>query len=139
MAAGDIPGLGPLLDILQHSGPTGAILAGAIVGVTLALILLAHFKGLWGTLSTEARQAQFQLQCLALIADLRATEAALRKRLEDESLNRGRLQDEMEQDRVQLALLRGQRQRLIAMLRQMVAALPEPAARRPRLTVEAGR
>ena len=71
---------------------------------------------------------EFQAQCLAMIADLRATEQALRQRLDDESRGRAMLQDEVEDFRVQIALLRHQRRRLIEMLRRFVAALPEPAA-----------
>ena len=122
-----MPGLSldHLIELLDHSGPKGALLAGAIVGLTLALILVGRIKGMWDTIRPAgsagvdpAATAQFQAQCIAMIAELRQSEEALRRYLSELQRDNRAQEDELDEMRVQLALLRSQRRRLLDLLRR---------------------
>ena len=122
-----IPGLSidHLLDLLDHSGPKGALMAGGIVGLTLALILVGRIKGIWDTIRPAqtagvdpVATAAFQAQCIAMIAELRQSEEKLRRYLDDLQHDKSALQDDLDEMRVQIALLRSQRRRLLDLLRR---------------------
>ncbi len=122
-----IPGLSidHLVELLDHSGPKGALLAGAIVGLTLAIILVGRLKGVWEMIRPAAvagvdpaATAAFQAQCIAMIAELRQSEEKLRRYLDDLQHDKSALQDDLDEMRVQIALLRSQRRRLLDLLRR---------------------
>ncbi len=115
-----------LVEQLQGSGPVGAFVAAAIVGLTLAVIVLARFKDLWSNVRDRSQAVDFQGKLLTMIDKLQASEDALRHRVEDLSQDKRTLQEDLDELRVQMALLRHQRRRLIDMLRHVVATLPEP-------------
>ncbi len=121
--------LSNLVDALGRLGPDPALLAGGIVGLTLAVVLLAHFGDLWGSVRARRGAATLQAELIAMVAQNRATEEALRRRLDDAERDRAVTREELDETRAQLALLRHQRQRLITMMRDVVARLPEPAIR----------
>lgn len=109
--------LSGLLDIVQRSGPAGALIASGIVGLAFAVILLAHFKDLWVGVRGRTQEVAFRDKLLNLIDKLTASEDALRKQVDELSHQRGALQDDVDELRVSLSLLRSQRRRLIDYLR----------------------
>lgn len=111
-----------LLDIVQRSGPAGALLASGIVGLAFAVILLAHFRGLWVGVRGEAQQVDFQQKLLTLVDKLTSSEDSLRKRIDDLSHDNTSLRVDVEELRVTAALLRSQRRRLIDYLRAVTTA-----------------
>ena len=129
-----IPGLSldHLIDLLDHSGPKGALMAGGIVGLTIALILVGRIKGVWELLHPAApagidpaATAAFQAQCIAMIAELRQSEEKLRRYLDALQQDKSSLQDDLDEMRVQIALLRSQRRRLLDLLRRHAPHGPE--------------
>lgn len=114
-----------LLDVLLRTGPYGVVLASSIVGLALALIFVAHFRGLWGDLGRQNQSAQLQAKMLELIATLKASEDASQRRIDELSRDKATLQEDVDDMRVQIALLRSQRRRLIDMMRHLA---PPPKA-----------
>ena len=122
-------GLGGLLDVLRQSGPVGAALAGVIVALTISVIVLARVRNLWDGVRDRSQGIDFQAKLLLTIDKLQASEDALRRRVDELGLIKATQQEQLDDLHVQLALLRHQRRRLIEMLRQTIARLPEPAVR----------
>lgn len=118
--------LAGLVDALGRLGRAPAILAGGIVGLTLAVILLARLGNLWAAVRAGKGAATLQTELIALVRDNRATEDALRRRLDEAERDRAVAREELEELRAQIALLRHQRRRLITMLRDVIHRLPEP-------------
>ena len=121
--------LAGLVDTLGRLGPGPALLAGLIVAMTLSVILLARYGNLWGAMRAGRSAETLQETLIAMVAANRATEEALRRRLDDAERDRAVTREELDETRAQLALLRHQRRRLITMMREVVTRLPEPAIR----------
>ena len=118
--------LAALVEALGRLGPGPALLAGGIVALTLSVILLARYGNLWGAMRAGRNAETLQETLIAMVAANRATEEALRRRLDDAERDRSVTREELDETRTQLALLRHQRRRLITMMREVVARLPEP-------------
>lgn len=121
--------LAALVDTLGRLGPAPAIGAGLIVGMTLAVIMLARFGNLWAGARSAQTGESLQATLVAMVQANRATEEALRRRLDDAERDKAVTREELDETRAQLALLRHQRRRLITIMRDVVARLPEPAIR----------
>ena len=80
-------------------------------------------------LGSATRAETLQETLLKMVRANQATEEALRRRLDEAERDRVVTREELEETRAQLALLRHQRRRLITMMRDVVARLPEPAIR----------
>ena len=121
--------LAALADVLGRLGPGPALLAGIIVAMTLSVILLARYGNLWGAMRAGRSAETLQETLIAMVAANRATEEALRRRLDEAERAKAVTREELDETRAQLALLRQQRRRLITMMREVLTRLPEPAIR----------
>ena len=118
-----------LVDALGKLGLWPSLLAGAIVGMTVGVILLARYGQLWAGVRAGRNAETLQSTLIAMVAANRATEDALRRRLDDAERDRTVTREELDETRAQLALLRHQRRRLITMMREVITRLPEPVIR----------
>ncbi|WP_288582007.1 hypothetical protein [uncultured Methylobacterium sp.] len=98
-------GLGPLIRILEATGPIGAFIAAGIVGLVLALIVFAKTQGLFNDTRTAQQQVDFQKLLLEQLDRLSKREQAL--------------QDEMAEVQAHVTLMRVQLRKAIDLLRQV--------------------
>ncbi|MCF4125026.1 hypothetical protein [Methylobacterium sp. SyP6R] len=97
--------IGPLVRIVEATGPVGAYIAAAIVGLVLALIVFAKTQGLFTSTTTAQQQVDFQKLLLEHLDRLSKREEALRA--------------EMAEVQAHVALMRVQLRKAIDLLRQV--------------------
>ncbi|KMO32493.1 hypothetical protein [Methylobacterium aquaticum] len=97
--------IGPLIRIVEATGPIGAILAAIIVGLCLALIVFARSQGLFNDARTAQQQAEFQKRLLEQVERLMHREEVLIQ--------------EMSEVQAHVALMRVQLRKAIDLLRQV--------------------
>ena len=108
-----------LITGLSNSGPIGAVIAAVIIGLALSLMAFAKTRELWSDTRGRSQGVELQDNMLAMIKDLRASEEALRKRIDDLGRENGAMRDEVDELRASLSLLRNQRRKLIEHMRNL--------------------
>lgn len=109
--------IGPAIRIIEATGPIGAIVAAAIVGLVLAIILYAKSTGLLNMGRTETQKGDFQDRLIAQVDKLLLREAALQAEADRIEGENDRLKDDMRELRTQIVLMRNQLRRAIDLLR----------------------
>lgn len=109
--------IGALVSDLAKTGPFGAAIAGLVIALALAIIIFARVKDLWSDDKGRSQSIEVADLTLKLIDTLMASERALRERIDEISRERDHDRDEIDALRADLALVRGQRRRLIELLR----------------------
>lgn len=97
--------IGPLVRIVEATGPVGAYIAAAIVGLCLVLIGFAKSQGLFNDTRTAKQQVEFQKRLLEQLDRLMDREK--------------KLQDEMAEVQAHVVLMRVQLRKAIDLLRQV--------------------
>ena len=114
-----------LAKVLDAGGPTTALVVSLVVGLGLLAIVIARGSGLFAAGRTEIQAVSLQDRMLSTIKLMGETETALRARLDELETDNVDLRDQVIELRAQLSLLRGQRRKLIEIMREIK---PGPAA-----------
>jgi hypothetical protein len=109
--------LGWALKIIDRTGTVGAVIASAIVGLVLAIIVYAKSTGLLSFTRTETQKGDFQDRLITQVDKLMLREAALQAEADRIESENDRLKDEMRDLRTQIVLMRNQLRRAIDLLR----------------------
>ena len=129
--------IGPVIRIIEATGPIGAIVAAVIVGLVLALIVYAKSAGLLGITRTETQKGDFQDRLIAQVDKLMLREASLQAEADRIEGENDRLKDEMRELRTQVVLMRNQLRRAIDLLRAVKEGRLSPDAIAAADTLEA--
>lgn len=113
-----LAGLPPLLSLLNSAGPIPVAIATGFVGIIAALILSSKVREILAGTRAVEQTVGFQGSLLDLIRMLRDDELKLRARIQDLEARNDFLGDERLRLNMQLSLVRNQRRRLLAFIRQ---------------------
>ena len=104
-------------DVLRAMGPVGLIVTGAIVAPIIAVLLVAHFRGLGIGAKAEEQKLDFQDNLIKMVDALRVSETAIREDAERIRRENDALEERLAVLQAQIALLREQLARYIGLLR----------------------
>lgn len=120
--------IGPLIRIIEATGPIGAVIAGVIVALVLGLIIFAKSTGILNFTRTETQKGDFQDRLIGQVDKLLLREAALQAEADRIEGENDRLKDDMRELRTQIVLMRNQLRRAIDLLRAVREGRISPEA-----------
>ena len=132
---GDIEG--PAIRIIEKTGPVGAIVAAALVGLALIVIILAKFGGLFDNSRNEALKTDFIGRLVSEVDKFSEREKELRREADHLEAENERLKDKMRELQAQGVLMRNQLRRAIDLLRAVREGRMSPDAIAAIDTIEA--
>lgn len=115
------------LRILDGSGPIGFYIAAVIVGLTLAVIIIARVAGLFDSARGDIQKTGFLDRVIAQYDKLAASEAALRAEAEHLEAENDGLKDRARELQTSVELLRVQIRRAIDLLTAVRDGRLQPA------------
>lgn len=128
-----LAGLPQLLTLLHGAGPVPVAAATIFVAIIAALILSSKVREILAGTRAVEQTVGFQGSLLDLIRMLQDDELKLRARIQDLEARNDFLGDERLRLNMQLSLVRNQRRRLLALIRQAIrSGSLQPLALHPR-------
>ena len=115
------------LRIVEGSGPIGFYVGAAIVFLTLAVILLARFAGIFDDVRSGKQKTDFLDRVLSQYDRLAKVEASLRIDVERVEVENEALKDRLLELQAATELLRNQIRRLIDMLNAVKQGRMDPS------------
>ncbi|WP_437871311.1 hypothetical protein ACSD7O_22295 [Methylorubrum extorquens] len=104
------------LRIIEGTGPVGAYIAAGIVGLVLAIIVIARVAGLFDNVRSEKQKTDFLGIVIAQFKEVTASEVRLRAEAERIEVENDALKDRQRELLTSVELMRAQLRRLIDLL-----------------------
>lgn len=128
---------GPAIRIIEATGPVGAIVAAALVGLALVVIIFAKLGGLFDNSRNDVLKTDFIGRLVAEVDKFSEREKELRREADRLEAENERLKDKMRELQTQGILMRNQLRRAIDLLRAVREGRLSPDAIAAADTIEA--
>lgn len=128
---------GLIREFIQTAGAPGAIIAGVIVGLTLAIIVYAKSAGMFAAVRTEDQKGDLLEHFSEEVERLAAAELELRRDLARNEAEQDRLKDKQRELETKVVLMRAALRRAVDLLRAVREGRLAPDAIEAVDTIEA--